>query len=59
MGNCVPLKWKSIMSQTVEQDKLYEIATSALLSESISEEESGLVGWQLKASAALFDIPEW
>ena len=46
------------MSQTVEQDKPYEIATLASLSESLSDEESGLVGWQLKASAGLFDLPE-
>ena len=57
-GNHVPPKWGSIMSQTVEQDKPYEIATLASVSESFSYEESRFVGQWLKASAALFDPPE-
>ena len=57
--NCVPPKWASIMSQTVEQDKPYVIGTSTSLTELFFDEESGFVGWWLKASAALFDLPEW
>ena len=59
MGSHVPPKWGSIMSSSMEQDKPYEIATSASLSGQFSDEKSLFVGWQLKASAPLFDLPEW
>ena len=47
------------MSQTAEKDKPYQSAMSASLSESFSDEESSFVAWQPRASAALFDLPEW
>ena len=59
MDNHVSPKSGSIMCQTVKQHKAYEISPSASLSDSFSHEESGFVGWQPKASVALFDLSEW